>query len=491
MKAAPAEASGRWLSFDALPGRHPWLSSENLARAREFSRGLLAEAREVAAPMKDAAPRFAFVGNMANNLYLRAAPLRKRGLEIDMFVHPQDHHVMSQPAWEEFDGLVESEERDATRLRREGVELPEVAGTFQPEVVASPALTGEPLPAFVSEEHVRRWPAYFAFVRTLEALQPYDALIATQTPYLALLARKPYLVTDAGGDLWYDCARGDELGSIQNSAFRGGRVFLVNYPWSYAHARRYGMHHLVNLPLILDEEAYRPGQSPDRAQWMASTSGRFFVLSTCRMDDFYKGTDLALEGFARFAQATPQARLIVVGWGEDLKRNEERLQRLGIRNRVLTLPLAGKRRLVRYLQAADCLLDQFAMGYYGATAIEAMACAVPVVMRIETAQYAAHFDTGPPPVLCAASAGEVANHLSALARDPDYQRAVAADHRRWFMETHSAQRWTADYRAMLTAIALGHRFSFDESPLTDPLTDDEREYHARQLAQAPAFPNYR
>src|SRR5690606_15952388 len=94
-----------WHSFDRTPWRHPWLKPANLRRARQFSDRILAQAARIA----QRAPRqfdYGFVCNMANALYERAVPLRKQGMRISLFPHPQDRFVMSQPEWEEYDGTL-------------------------------------------------------------------------------------------------------------------------------------------------------------------------------------------------------------------------------------------------------------------------------------------------------------------------------------------------------------------------------------------------
>ena len=111
--------------------------------------------------------------------------------------------------------------------------------------------------------------------------------------------------------------------------------------------------------------------------------GDFFVLSTARADDVYKGSKIGISGFAEFSRTAPGARLVFVSWGRDIGGLKETAQRLGILDRVIFVPVSGKRRLVEYLRSADCLLDQFVVGYYGATALEAAACGTPVIMRYE------------------------------------------------------------------------------------------------------------
>jgi glycosyltransferase involved in cell wall biosynthesis len=142
------------------------------------------------------------------------------------------------------------------------------------------------------------------------------------------------------------------------------------------------------------------------------------------------------------------------------------------------------------LRSADCLLDQFRLGYFGATALEAMACGLPVIMRLERGQYDALCETGAPPVLDANTPGEVCDQLNRLAGNGEWHAGARHAHREWFLQNHGSARWSMDYFALLLLTARNHRFRFRRSPLRRPLSTEEREYHATELANAPPFPNY-
>jgi glycosyltransferase involved in cell wall biosynthesis len=293
-----------------------------------------------------------------------------------------------------------------------------------------------------------------------------------------------------GGDIWYECARDDVLGRLQRLGFCHANAFLVSNPWSFAHARRYGMHHLIYVPFMLDQHTYCPGEPTVREQWRARSGGEFFVLSTARIDEFYKGSRIGLEGFAAFSREHPEARLVQMGWGADLAGMQRKLAELGIVDRTIILPTAGKRRLIAHLRSADCLLDQFRLGYFGATALEAMACGLPVIMRLERGQYDALCETGAPPVLDAETPEEVRRQLERLISDREWHATTREAHREWFLQNHGSARWSTDYFTLLLLTARKHRFRFDHSPLHQPLSAEEREYHATELANAPVFPNY-
>ena len=94
-----------WHSFDRTPWKHPWMTAGNIREFADYSRReveRLSHLVEIQTLSK--AGRYAFAGNMANINYTRATPLRKRGLDIDLILHPNDAYIFSQPGWEDFDG---------------------------------------------------------------------------------------------------------------------------------------------------------------------------------------------------------------------------------------------------------------------------------------------------------------------------------------------------------------------------------------------------
>ena len=479
-----------WHSFDRTPWKHPWLSLGHIRAMKDFS----AEMRAAAIARIEEMPRaewgggYGFVGNMANGNYMRAQALRWASMAIDVIGAPGDGYAMSQPGWEEFDGEVNGSSLGTSEWQ---TRLPAVENFYVFSQTGRWAdMRFREFPSFVRLSDYLRWPVYLGNLPVLQKLQEYDALLAAQVQYLAYLSGRPYLATQTGGDIWYECARDDVLGRLQRLGFHHASAFLVSNPWSFAHARRYGMRHLIYLPFMLDQDTYCPGEATAREQWRAQSGGDFFVLSTARVDEFYKGSSIGLEGFAAFSRQRPGARLVQMGWGADFAEMQRKLAALGIADRAILLPAAGKRRVISYLRSADCLLDQFRLGYFGATALEAMACGLPVIMRLERGQYDALCETGAPPVLDASTPGEVCAQLSRLGSDSERHAAARHEHREWFLQNHGSARWWKDYFALLLLTARGHRFRFGRSPLHQPLSAEEREYHAVELANAPAFPNY-
>ena len=483
---APPPSNG-WTSYDRKPWRHPWLTAGNIGAFAEFSRAVMADLAARAGPPP--VGHYAFVGNLANANYMRAAALARAGLDIDIHLHPDDHSIQSQPFWEEFDGTIGDLGDDPARRAFDAPLPPRV------QRIAQDAKWGTALADIVdppmTPTDILTSPAFSAYHPQFNALKRYDAALYCQIISLAPLAGRPWLIAPTGGDVWFDPSRADAYGRIARRALRDAYAVIVSNPITLAHARRYGIANLLYLPFCIDETRYHPGDEPAiRSTWIKRSGGEFFVLCTMRLDNLWKGSDIALDGFAAFARACPGARLVLTSWGTDETQSRRRLADLGILEKVLVEPLCGKARLARMLRAADAFIEQFVLGYYGASGLEALASGLPVIMRLEGEQYDALVPAGAPPILDAADAAGVMAQLLRLHRDSAFRTIVAEASRTWFMRTHASQACAPDYAALLTAAARGFPIDWRRSPLATSLGSDEVAHHAAGLATAPPFPNY-
>lgn len=482
----PREA---WHSYDRTPWSHPWLTPDHLRQFSLFSADAMRQLRARLADRPLHLHSYAFCGNIANISYMRAAGLRRRGIDLTVYLPHDDPNLMSQPAWEDFDGEIGELGSDPQQALLNlplppGVRRMTVNKDWRDQLARGEA-------GFLDPAHTRGWPDYMLHIDGLRDLARHDALLITQLLYFGPLANRPYIIGPMGGEIWFDAARDDTRGRLTRLALEQAYAVIVSNPLTLSHARRYGLKNCLYLPLMIDEERYKPGDAADiRAQWQAQSGGDFFVLTSMRLDNDWKGAHLALEGFAEFARTHPGARLVALGWGADEVAAREQLTRSGIADQVLLMPIVGKVRLARYLQAADVLIEQFVLGYYGASGLEAMASGLPVIMRLEREQYDALISVGAPPVLEAARAADVTAHLSSLYQDAGRRRALGAKTRDWFMTTHASDHNWRDMMILLDAAALGLKIDWNTSPLNYPLDASEVVYHRDQLKNAPRFGVY-
>jgi len=488
--AAPADA--QWHAWDEAPWDHPFLTADNLAAMCRFSEDMVAglerRLEESVPAHRVEALRFAFTGNMANNIYQRLRALSRSGTTPDLIQNPQDTSLMSDPQWEEFDGVASDTDGQLDdRVFRDGRVHPLTGRVLHPGQISDWSERLNALRRTYRPEDVERWPDFFSLLPMLECLRSYDAVFGMQVPFVPYLANIPYLLCQSGSDIRISANRGDSYGELHRVAFRTATAILASNPWTIAHARRLGLRNVIKLPAMIDETVYLPGPPVLREQWRRRVGGEFFVLSTTRLNDEVKGTSMALRGFMRFAQQVPGARLVIVEWGQQGDLARKLLTEDGLAERTVFLPLSGKRRLISYLQSADCLLDQFVLKQLGSTAREAMACGLPVVMRANVAHYDAYFD-GRIPVLDAEGEEQIAGALKRLHDEPEFRATLAAQVRQWFLDNFSGRRWAGAYRTVLSASALGLPFDFSTSPLQQALGDAEKDHHHRGLANAPPHP---
>ena len=107
--ASKAATAPQWHAWDPAPWDHPFLTAQNLSAMRRFSEEIVADLGRRLDAFPDARRRglrFAFTGNMANNMYQRLRALSAHGTTPDLVQNPQDTGLMSDPRWEEFDGAL-------------------------------------------------------------------------------------------------------------------------------------------------------------------------------------------------------------------------------------------------------------------------------------------------------------------------------------------------------------------------------------------------
>ena len=214
------------------------------------------------------------------------------------------------------------------------------------------------------------------------------------------------------------------------------------------------------------------------------------MLCSMRMGLQWKGTQHAIEGFAKSAAQNPRARLVLLSWGSDLATAREQLKIYEILDRTLFIPTVGKKRLISYLRACDVLIEQFVLGYYGGSALGGMACGMPVINQLEKLQYDALIDVGAPPTLDAASGDDVAAHQEALRADPDYATGLGRKTQKWILAVQTSRCWHLATRLLLAGAAIAIKLLCWGSRLNLPRSRKENRYNHFQLSTALISPNY-
>jgi glycosyl transferase family 1 len=120
----------------------------------------------------------------------------------------------------------------------------------------------------------------------------------------------------------------------------------------------------------------------------------------------------------------------------------ESLRREGVALRLDLIEGVTRVQVLERLAAADLVVDQLLMGWYGALAVEAMAIGRPVLARIREEQ-AADNPFGDALPVVRTSPATLAEELRALASDRDRRRRLGQAGRRFVEEHHDPRRIAA------------------------------------------------
>jgi glycosyltransferase involved in cell wall biosynthesis len=184
--------------------------------------------------------------------------------------------------------------------------------------------------------------------------------------------------------------------------------------------RRYGVDpaKVAVVPGGVDTEAYRPtgDAAAIRARYDLAADERL-VFATGRLDP-RKGYDLLLqaipEALRRLANAGVRARFLLPGGGDELNANEravrDRMEGLiaehDLADRVVLFPHLSFDELLAHYTAADLFVLPSPYEPFGLVAVEAMACATPVLATCHG---------GPPEIVTAGDDGDLADPNDAAA----------------------------------------------------------------------------
>ena len=148
----------------------------------------------------------------------------------------------------------------------------------------------------------------------------------------------------------------------------------------------------------------------------------------------HKGTDVLLEGFARFIGGGGDGELVLFRKGLHVAETEALAASLDVGDRVVWRDETGLSEFYQELRDSDVVCDQLGESFPGLVAVDAMALGLPVIANFRPDILGGHF---PEPVAAcqASTAADVAGHLETLAAS-SRARVAAGRAARHFARTH-------------------------------------------------------
>ena len=228
------------------------------------------------------------------------------------------------------------------------------------------------------------------------------------------------------------------------------RVFITNADCNRS-AERLGLTNYTFVPHPVDEELYRPAESPLRDRLRQEHGCDFIFVAPARHhwkncppgleNSWFKRNDILIRALGRYFNARPDTRALVVffEWGEEVQLSKDLIADCGFASRVRWEPIASKPVMREYYNAADIVFDQFndGIGTFGTVVPEALASGKPVLLNYKEELHHWCFSELPP-LLNASSEEAIEAHVVRLLDDDAYRRAIGERGRDWFMRNHSS-----------------------------------------------------
>jgi glycosyltransferase involved in cell wall biosynthesis len=408
-------------------------------------------------------------GGLANNMYVFAKALVKKGLDICFIRDRRDRYPFSQPVWEDVAWTLNYDEvAKATNWRwEEWTEREVKLGWKAPEWLADPLEESEDKRFTCSQDFGfldRFLMNLFSKKRTywnriIALMSRCDILLVCgiESSILALASGKPFIIWPHGGDIRTAAGLHPPRSlnpSNQVKYFLQLRLLRLAYKnalcigthatriWLRKHigntALKYEIR-VVNMPFQI-----RQRLSKDKRRDLLSALMKRLQLPMpnvewvgfvpSRIDFLWKGSNRLFQAIPRVADKG-KLHYIVSGWGT----NYQEAKQMVSSSQVTFLPCAvSKPVLYDFFRAADFVVDQFLLGFYGTSAIEAMSCGTPVIMWIDKETFQEE-GREPPPIFNAKIEEDIIQILTGIISGQiDLEEGSRAAHD-WVRRNHSEE----------------------------------------------------
>ena len=365
--------------------------------------------------------RIALIGNIAGVGYIWTKLLRRKGVNADLYLAPWEW----RPDWED-----DSHETDWVHPY------------------------GRPIPSFsflppTIRDRVRNISWRLIERLLVRKLLGYD-LVNSFTGSLffspasirvfGIERRKPYIACATGSDLTEVAVQAGERGKQMRQFFQqSARTLLLNANMIEL-SRKLSFQNSEFFPFLIDTEKYSPGVVDK--EYGSKKQTLFYMVS--RLDwglldnapgrNSTKGNDRFIRAFARYVKENGNAYLVFADKGADREPARQLVSDLGISSQVSIIPEMRKNEFIRHIRMADVVVDQFDIGGFGMGALEAMACAKPVLIYLKDHCVAECYSEYPP-ILNARTEEEIYEQIK-RAMNPKFQNEIGRSAREWILKYH-------------------------------------------------------
>ena len=171
-----------------------------------------------------------------------------------------------------------------------------------------------------------------------------------------------------------------------------------------------------------------------------------------------KGNDKLICAFSAFLNNTGRkAELVFIEKGNDVSKSKELINRLGLENNILWLKPMNKKSLIEYYSISDLVFDQFCAGSFGQIFLESMSIGVPTFIFL-LEDYEKYYEEFPP-AINVFSIDDLVSEMIKLTDDAEYRIAIGNKSRAWMVKYHDWNVVTDKYITLYKKILEMRKFS--------------------------------
>jgi glycosyltransferase involved in cell wall biosynthesis len=253
--------------------------------------------------------------------------------------------------------------------------------------------------------------------------------------YPLLTGKRPYLGFEHGTLRDFTLANNSVSRVTALGYQQANHVFITNGD-CLAYAERIKVPSYTAMIHPVDDERIR-GIAGDYEGAHREFGAKYLFLCPIRHDWAVKGTDQYIRALPLIAERIGRdVRMITCRWGMQVDDSQALARSLGVEDLIAWVDPLNRGQLVRLQKSSDVVFDQIALPHFGATAPQALAAGVPVIMSYDPAS-TAWIIPEPAPILSAWTPEEIAAAVQ-LALDPEWRQSFGARAREWFEKYHSS-----------------------------------------------------
>lgn len=271
--------------------------------------------------------------------------------------------------------------------------------------------------------------------------------------------RKPFVVHSMGSDLrlvassntWSDLIKGKLawqeywsfsenlryllMGFLLRRAIRKCDKFFFFQPDQVDLIEKMGIKNAVFVFQIIDTDGYKPKKVK-----LSDKQLRLFYPT--RHSWTTKGNDKFFRAFAKFLKHHPNTILISTYWDIHKEKSKALVEELGIEKNVKFIDFLDKEGMKEGFYTSHAIIDEFNIGSFGPTALEAMSCEKPVLRYIDVKLNEKFYGKNQkPPIVNVRSEEEIFEGLMKIT-DRKYREKLGKEARKFVVKHHHWKKVT-------------------------------------------------